>query len=117
MAALLSPDDWSAIRLSLQLAGATTVLLLLLATPLAGWLARSRIVAAAAVGALVTLPLVLPPTVLGYYLLVALGQNGWIGQLTQALGQDLLPFTFVWLLRASVMYSLPFGVQPLLKAC
>jgi molybdate transport system permease protein len=116
MAALLSPDDWSAIRLSLQLAGATTVLLLLLATPLAWWLARSRSVAAAAVGALVTLPLVLPPTVLGFYLLLALGQNGWIGQLTQALGLGLLPFTFGGLLLASMLYSLPFAVQPLQQA-
>ena len=116
MAPLLTAVDWSAITLSLQLAGATTVLLLLLATPLAWWLARSRSVAGAAVGALVTLPLVLPPTVLGFYLLLALGQNGWIGQLTQALGLGLLPFTFGGLLLASILYSLPFAVQPLQQA-
>ncbi len=116
MAPLLTAEDWSAITLSLQLAGATTVLLLLLATPLAWWLARSRSVTGAAVGALVTLPLVLPPTVLGFYLLLALGQNGWIGQLTQALGLGLLPFTFGGLLLASILYSLPFAVQPLQQA-
>jgi molybdate transport system permease protein len=116
MAPLLTAEDWSAITLSLQLAGATTVLLLLLATPLAWWLARSRSLVSAAVGALVTLPLVLPPTVLGFYLLLALGQNGWVGQLTQALGLGLLPFTFGGLLLASILYSLPFAVQPLQQA-
>ncbi len=112
----LSAADLGAIRLTLELAGATTVLLLLLATPLAWWLARSRGRWAAVVGAVVALPLVLPPTVLGFYLLVAFGPQGWGGQLTQALGLGLLPFTFQGLLVASVLYSLPFAVQPLQHA-
>lgn len=112
----LSPEDWSAIWLSLRLASLTTLLLLLLATPLAWWLARSRSLWGVAVSALVTLPLVLPPTVLGFYLLLALGQHGPIGQLTQALGIGLLPFSFGGLLLASMLYSLPFVVQPLQQA-
>jgi len=111
-----SADDLSAIWLTLKLAGLTTLLLLLLATPLAWWLARTTSRWRAPLGAMVTLPLVLPPTVLGFYLLVALGPHGWIGQLTQSLGLGTLPFTFGGLLLASLIYSLPFAVQPLQNA-
>lgn len=109
-------DDWSAIRLTLELATATTVILLLLSTPLAWWLARSRSLAATVVSAITTLPLVLPPTVLGFYLLLLMGDQGPIGHLTKSLGWGLLPFSFTGLLIASVIYSLPFSVQPLQQA-
>ena len=111
-----SPDDYKAVWLTLQLATATTLLLLLLATPLAWWLARTASRWRAAIGALVTLPLVLPPTVIGFYLLVLLGPNGPIGQVMQRLGLGLLPFTFAGLLVGSLIYSLPFAVQPLQSA-
>ena len=113
---LLGPDDWNAVLLTLRLAATTTLLLLLLGTPIAWWLARSRSWWKGPVGALVALPLVLPPTVLGFYLLVTLGPNGPVGQLTQSLGLGLLPFTFPGLVLASVLYSLPFVVQPLQQA-
>ena len=109
-------EDLGAIWLTLKLAGATTVLLLVLATPLAWWLAHARTRLAALVAAVVALPLVLPPTVLGFYLLVVFGPQGWGGQLTQSLGLGLLPFTFGGLLVASILYSLPFAVQPLQHA-
>ncbi|MFC5497426.1 molybdate ABC transporter permease subunit [Caenimonas terrae] len=109
-------DDLAAIRLTLQLASLATVVLLLLATPLAWWLARTQSRWRAPVGAVVALPLVLPPTVLGFYLLVTLGPHGPGGQLTQALGLGTLPFTFGGLLLGSVVYSLPFAVQPLQHA-
>lgn len=112
----LSPADLQAIALTLKLATATTVLLLVLATPLAWWLAHARGRWPAVVGSVVALPLVLPPTVLGFYLLVVFGPQGWGGQATQALGLGLLPFTFTGLLVASVIYSLPFAVQPLQHA-
>jgi len=112
----LSPADLAAIRLTLELAAATTALLLALGTPIAWWLARSRSWWKGPVGAVVALPIVLPPTVIGFYLLVALGPNGPGGQLTQALGLGLLPFTFAGLVVASVFYSLPFVVQPLQNA-
>ena len=108
--------DWQAIALTLRLATATTLVLLVIATPLAWWLAQSRTRWSAVVGAVVALPLVLPPTVLGFYLLVVFGPQGWGGQLTQSLGLGLLPFTFGGLLVASVIYSLPFAVQPLQHA-
>jgi molybdate transport system permease protein len=111
-----SREDLGAIWLTLKLASATTALLLVIALPLAWWLAHARTRWASAVGAVVALPLVLPPTVLGFYLLVAFGPQGWGGQLTQALGLGLLPFTFGGLLAASVLYSLPFAVQPLQHA-
>lgn len=112
----LSPDDLGAIWLTLRLASVTTVLLLLLATPLAWWLAHTASRWRGPVGAVVALPLVLPPTVLGFYLLVSLGPQGPMGQLTQALGWGLLPFTFAGLVLGSVVYSLPFAVQPLQHA-
>ena len=112
----MAAGDWQAIWLTLRLAAATTVALLLIATPLAWWLARTRSRWRAPVSALVALPLVLPPTVLGFYLLVVFGPQGWGGQLTQALGLGLLPFSFGGLLLGSVVYSLPFAVQPLQTA-
>lgn len=116
MSGLLAPADWAAIGLTLRLAMATTVLLLLVALPLAWWLAGSASRWRAPVAALVTLPLVLPPTVLGFYLLVLMGPDGPLGQLTQGLGWGLLSFTFTGLLIGSVVYSLPFAVQPLRDA-
>ncbi|MBT9476228.1 molybdate ABC transporter permease subunit [Polaromonas sp.] len=111
-----SAADLDAIGLTLKLASLTTVLLLLLATPLAWWLARTTSRWRAPIGAVVALPLVLPPTVLGFYLLVTLGPNGPGGQLTQFLGLGTLTFTFTGLLMGSLVYSLPFAVQPLQHA-
>ena len=106
----------AAVVLTLQLAGLTTLILLVLGTPLAWWLARTRSWAKALVGAVVALPLVLPPTVLGFYLLVTMGPDGPVGRATQALGIGLLPFSFAGLVVGSVLYSLPFVVQPLQNA-
>lgn len=111
----LSPDV-AAIVLTAKLAGLTTALLLLIATPIAWWLARGRSRLKSLVGAVVTLPLVLPPAVLGFYLLVLLGPDGPLGRLTQAVGLGLLPFTFAGLVVASMIYSMPFVVQPLQQA-
>src|SRR2546427_12577205 len=91
---ILTADDYAAIRLTLKLASVTTVLLLPLCTPLAWWLAHTRSRWRGPIGAVVALPLVLPPTVIGFYLLVTMGPNGPVGQLTQALGLSTLPFTF-----------------------
>jgi molybdate transport system permease protein len=113
---MLSDTDWSAIRLTLELASVTTLLLLVIGTPIAWWLARTRSAWKGAVGAVVALPIVLPPTVIGFYLLVAMGPNGPVGQLTQSLGLGVLPFTFAGLVVASVFYSLPFVVQPIQNA-
>lgn len=112
----LTDADLGAIMLTLRLAAVVTVLLLLIGTPIAWWLARTRSRLKGAVGAVVALPLVLPPTVLGFYLLVALGPHGPVGQVTQALGLGVLPFTFAGLVVASVFYSMPFVVQPLQNA-
>ncbi|MDQ3271426.1 MAG: molybdate ABC transporter permease subunit [Pseudomonadota bacterium] len=105
-----------AITLTAKLAATTTVLLLLAGTPLAWWLARTRSWLKGPVGALVALPLVLPPVVLGFYLLVLMGPQGPVGALTQSLGWGLLPFSFTGLVVGSVFYSLPFVVQPLQNA-
>ncbi len=113
---LLDVDALSAIRLTLELASLTTLLLLLVATPVAWWLARTTSWWRGPVGAIVALPLVLPPTVLGFYLLIALGPQGPMGQITQALGWGTLSFTFYGLLIGSVIYSLPFAVQPIQHA-
>jgi molybdate transport system permease protein len=112
----LNSDDWSAIRLTLELATLTTILLLLVGTPIAWWLARTGSRWKGPIGAVVALPIVLPPTVLGFYLLVVMGPEGPVGHLTQSLGLGLLPFTFPGLVVASVFYSLPFVVQPLQNA-
>ncbi|MFM2319222.1 MAG: molybdate transporter permease subunit [Pseudomonadota bacterium] len=109
----LSTEDWIAIALTLKLASLTTGVLLLIATPLAWHLAHTQGWWKAPVNALVALPLVLPPTVLGFYLLVFLGPKGWAGQFMQQLGLETLPFSFSGLLIASVIYSLPFVVQPI----
>lgn len=113
---MLSAADWSAILLTLKLASVTTALLLLLGTPLAWWLAQTTSRWRRPVMAVVALPLVLPPTVIGFYLLVAMGPQGPLGQLTSILGLGLLPFTFAGLVVGSVLYSLPFVVQPLHNA-
>jgi molybdate transport system permease protein len=113
---VISGADLATIGLTLRLASVTTLLLLLIGTPIAWWLARTRSRLKAAVGAVVALPIVLPPTVLGFYLLVAMGPQGALGQLTQALGLGLLPFSFAGLVVASVLYSMPFVVQPLQQA-
>ena len=112
----MSDSDLQAIWLTIKLASLVTLILLVIATPLAWWLARTRSAFKSPVAAVVALPIVLPPTVLGFYLLVAMGPNGAIGQFTQALGWGLLPFTFWGLVVASVFYSLPFVVQPLQNA-
>ena len=111
----LSPD-LTAVLLTAKLALVTTALLLLIATPIAWWLARGQSTLKTVVGAIVTLPLVLPPAVIGFYLLVLLGPEGPLGKLTQHLGLGLLPFTFSGLVVASVIYSMPFVVQPIQQA-
>jgi len=113
---LLSDSDLLALWLSFRLAGTVTVVLLLVGTPIAWWLARTRGWWKGPIGAVVALPLVLPPSVLGFYLLVAMGPSGPIGRVTQTLGLGLLPFTFWGLVAGSVFYSLPFMVQPLQTA-
>ena len=112
----ISPDDITALVITLKLAGLTTLILLLLGTPVAWWLARSRWRFKFLVEALVALPLVLPPTVLGFYLLISLGPHGPIGGLMEALGGRPLAFTFTGLVIGSVFYSMPFVVQPLQSA-
>ncbi|WP_422845852.1 molybdate ABC transporter permease subunit [Acidovorax sp. M2(2025)] len=113
---LFSGADLTAIGLTLRLAATTMVLLLVLGTPLAWWLAHTPSRWRGAVAALVALPLVLPPTVIGFYLLITLGPQGPGGQLTQWLGLGTLPFTFWGLVAGSLIYSLPFAVQPLQHA-
>ena len=111
-----SDDDLLALGLTLKLATCTTTLLLTLGTPVAWWLARTGSRWKALVGAVVALPLVLPPAVLGFYLLAWFGPDGAGGRLTRALGLGTLPFTFGGLVVASTLYSLPFVVQPLQNA-
>src|SRR5215469_9308947 len=107
---------WSPIRLTLELATITTVLLLIIGTPIAWWLARSRVWWREAVAAIVAMPLVLPPTVLGFYLLLALGPHGPGGVIARLFGARTLAFTFTGLVIASVLYSMPFVVQPIRNA-
>lgn len=113
---MLNPADLAAVWLTLKLAGTATAVLLLLGTPMAWWLARTGHWAKGVIGALVTLPLVLPPTVLGFYLLVLMGPDGMLGRLLAVGGLQALPFTFSGLVVASVIYSMPFVVQPLQQA-
>ena len=113
---MLEQIDFAAIRLTLELATTSTLILLVVGTPIAWWLARTPSRWKGPIGAVVALPLVLPPSVLGFYLLVAMGPSGPVGQLTQALNLGPLPFTFGGLVIASVFYSLPFMVQPLQTA-
>ena len=113
---LLTAEEWQAIALTLRLATVVTFLLLLVGTPIAWRLARTTSRWKGPLSAVVAMPLVLPPTVLGFYLLLAMGPHGPIGQLTDTLGFGLLPFTFSGLVIASVFYSLPFMVQPLQTA-
>jgi molybdate transport system permease protein len=112
----MDTETLQAIGLTLRLASLTTLVLLLLATPLAWWLSQTRSRWRAPIGAVVTLPLVLPPSVLGFYLLVVMGPQGPLGQLTQALGWGVLSFSFTGLLIGSVIFSLPFAVQPIQHA-
>lgn len=113
MTSPITPDAWQAIGLTLKLAALTTIILLLVATPIAWWLSQTRSKWRAPISAMVTLPLVLPPTVLGFYLLVLLGPQGWVGMLTQGLGLGLMSFSFSGILIGSIVFSLPFAVQPI----
>jgi molybdate transport system permease protein len=112
----MTAGDWVAIRLTAELAALSTLLLLMFGTPLAWWLARSRSVLKPVWSALVAMPIVLPPTVLGFYLLLLMGPQGVVGQFTQDVGLGRLPFSFGGLVVASVLYSMPFVVQPLQQA-
>lgn len=112
----MTDPNIGAIILTLKLAALTTCILLVIGTPLAWWLARTGSWLKGPIGAMVALPLVLPPSVIGFYLLVTLGPNGPIGQLTQAIGIGTLPFTFAGLVVGSVLYSMPFVVQPIQNA-
>lgn len=112
----LDASDLGAIWLTVKLASMTTLILLIVGTPIAWWLARTRSWLRGPVGAVVALPLVLPPTVIGFYLLIALGPHGWLGQATQALGLGSVVFSFTGLVIGSVIYSMPFVVQPLQNA-
>lgn len=113
---ILTANDLTALWITLKLAGLTTLILIVVGTPLAWWLARSQTRFKTIIEAIVALPLVLPPTVLGFYLLIALGASGPIGNLMEALGAQPLAFTFSGLVIGSVFYSLPFVVQPLQNA-
>ena len=112
----LTSESWQAIQLTFELATLTTLLLLVIATPLAWWLSQTQSSWRAPLHALVTLPLVLPPSVLGFYLLIVMGPQGPLGQLTQSMGWGVLSFTFTGLLIGSILFSLPFAVQPLQHA-
>jgi len=113
---MLSDEALQALLLTLQLSTVVTLILLVIGTPIAWWLVQTRSWLKRPIGALVALPLVLPPSVLGFYLLLAMGPQGPVGQFTRAVGIEQLPFTFWGLVIASVFYSLPFMVQPLQTA-
>jgi molybdate transport system permease protein len=113
---MFAAANLDAILLTVKLASVVTAMLLLIGTPIAWWLANTRSWLKAPIEAVVALPIVLPPSVLGFYLLVAMGPHGPVGQITQALGLGTLPFTFTGLVVASVFYSLPFVVQPIQNA-
>ena len=112
----LAPSDIIAIQLTLKLGLYTTCILLVIGTPLAWWLANGRSSLRIAVQSVVALPLVLPPTVLGFYLLLLLGPHGWVGSTLEAMGFTHLAFTFTGILIGSVFYSMPFAIQPLYQA-
>jgi molybdate transport system permease protein len=112
----VNPDIWQPVRLTIELAAITTAVLLVVGTPIAWWLARSNAWWKEGVAALVAMPLVLPPTVLGFYLLVALGPNGPGGAIAGLMGGRTLAFTFEGLVIGSVIYSMPFVVQPIRNA-
>lgn len=116
MSSLLTAADWAPVGLTLRLALVTTAILLVVGTPLAWWLARSASRFKAGVEAMVALPIVLPPTVMGFYLIVLLGPHGWIGGPWEAMGWPRLVFSFSGMVIGSVLYSLPFAVQPLTQA-
>lgn len=113
---MLTSADIDTLLLTFKVASLATILMLLFGTPLAWWLARTQSKWRGIINAVVALPLVLPPTVLGFYLLILLGKNGAIGQFTTWLGIGTLPFTFAGLIVASVLYSSPFVIQPLQNA-
>ena len=112
----MTAPDWQAVSLTLKLGLYSTLILLLLATPLAWWLARRHSWLSSVIQAVVALPLVLPPTVLGFYLLMWLGPSGFVGATLESWGLDHLAFSFEGILVASVIYSLPFAVQPLVES-
>ena len=110
---MLNEYDISALLVTLKLASITTVILILIGTPIAWWLSQTRFKFKAVIEAIIALPLILPPTVLGFYLLMTLGTNGPIGNFLESLGGSSIAFTFTGLVVGSVLYSLPFVVQPL----
>ena len=110
---MLSTADINTLILTFKVAGLATILMLLIGTPLAWWLARTHSAWKGFINTIVSLPLVLPPTVLGFYLLILMGPTGIVGKITTSLGLGALPFTFSGLVVASVLYSMPFVVQPL----
>lgn len=112
----LQPEDWTALWITLKLAAVTTLILIIFGTPLAWWLSQTRFRGKFLVEAIVALPLVLPPTVLGFYLLVAMGPEGPVGGFFRAIGGQPPVFSFAGLVIGSVIYSLPFVVQPLQDA-
>lgn len=113
---MLTSADFATLLLTFKVASLATIFMLIFGTPLAWWLARTHSKWRGIINAIVALPLVLPPTVLGFYLLILLGKNGVIGEFTTWLGIGTLPFTFAGLVVASVLYSMPFVVQPLQTA-
>ncbi len=113
---MLTSIEWGPIWLTLKLASTVTLILLVLGTPIAWWLAKTKSIWKAPIAAIVALPLVLPPTVIGFYLLLVMGPQGPIGELTETLGIGLLPFSFWGLVIASIFYSMPFVVQPIQNA-
>lgn len=113
---MLTSADFDTLLLTFKVASLATIFMLLFGTPLAWWLARTQSKWRGIINAVVALPLVLPPTVLGFYLLVLLGKNGIVGEFTTWLGIGTLPFTFAGLVVASVLYSSPFVIQPLQNA-
>jgi len=110
---MLNEYDISALLVTIKLASITTVILILVGTPIAWWLSQTRFKFKAVIEAIIALPLILPPTVLGFYLLMTLGTNGPIGNFLESLGGSSIAFTFTGLVVGSVIYSLPFVVQPL----